>query len=121
MDVIARALPWGEVVVERATILDGSWMEVLATSGAEARPLNAAEARGLIWCICAAWTATLWEGTVIGENDDGGPVVGEGTAEGVGERWLRREADERGEDGRVDGEESGGLVLGGVGEGTRDR
>lgn len=55
---------------------------------------------------------------MIREDDDGGPVVGEGTAEGVSEGGLRREADERREDGRVDGEESRGLVLGGRGEGT---
>ena len=49
---------------------------------------------------------------MVGADDDGRPVVGEGTAEGVSERMLRREADERGEDGGVDGEEGGGLVLG---------
>ena len=58
---------------------------------------------------------------MVGADDDGRPVVGEGTAEGVSERMLRREADERGEDGGVDCEQSRWLVLGGRwGEGFGD-
>ena len=58
---------------------------------------------------------------MVGADDDGRPVVGEGTAEGVSERMLRREADERGEDGGVDCEQSRWLVLGGRwGEGFED-
>lgn len=85
MVVVSGTLPRGEVVVvtEIVKVVYGPRVKMPSTCGAETWTLCAAK-RSFVGRVGAARTAAFWEGTTIWGDDDGGPVVGEGAAEGVG-------------------------------------